>query len=117
MLVSPVGTARLSTPTLTPCELLRFAGNIIAIGVGERSFFKKLKTITQYIISGDDDSLANFTYLHQYYLVYPKEYAHDWQYGYKEVSYVWETTSNMTKYFTRDYGEPYIFFFSTQNTP
>jgi len=63
----------------------------------------------------------NFAYyLHQYYLVYPVEKAKDWQYGHKEaVSFVWENKDRFDKvFFTRHYGEPYIFFlFYSQYSP
>lgn len=59
-------------------------------------------------------------YLKQYYFVYPKTCAKDWQYGHKEaVSFVWENRNNFDKvFFTRHYGEPYIFFlFYSQYPP
>jgi 4-amino-4-deoxy-L-arabinose transferase-like glycosyltransferase len=59
-------------------------------------------------------------YLKQYYLVYPASRAKDWQYGHKEaVSFVWENRDNYDKvFFTRHYGEPYIFFlFNSQYPP
>ncbi len=51
-------------------------------------------------------------YLKQYYLVYPVSKAKDWQYGHKEaVSFAWENKDRFDKvFFTRHYGEPYIFF-------
>jgi len=128
ILVSPVGTAM--TINANPHALRTFCGLpawqiIIAIGVGEAIILlKKIKKpLIQYIIAVGMTILflANFTYyLHQYYLVYPKEYAHDWQYGYKEaISYVWENHDQYDKvFFTRDYGEPYIFFlFYTKYPP
>lgn len=59
-------------------------------------------------------------YLRQYYLVYPKSCAKDWQHGHKEaVSFVWENRNDFDKvFFTRHYGEPYIFFlFYSQYPP
>jgi len=59
-------------------------------------------------------------YLKQYYLVYPASRAKDWQYGHKEaVTFVWENKDNYNKvFFTRHYGEPYIFFlFNSQYSP
>jgi len=65
--------------------------------------------------------LVNFVfYWNQYYVVYPREYANDWQYGYKQaVKFVWENKDQYDKiFFTRDYGEPYIFFlFYSQYPP
>ena len=50
-------------------------------------------------------------YLKNYYLVYPKEYSKDWQYGYKQV--VDYMKQHMNEYdqivFTRHYGEPHMF--------
>ncbi len=56
-------------------------------------------------------------YLRQYYLVYPVSRAKDWQYGHKEaVTFVWENKDDYDKvFFTRHYGEPYIFFLFNSN--
>jgi len=57
--------------------------------------------------------LVNFGfYLRQYYLVYPREFSKDWQYGYKKaVLFMGENKDRYDKlYLTRDYGEPYMFF-------
>ncbi|MBP8591494.1 glycosyltransferase family 39 protein [Candidatus Shapirobacteria bacterium] len=126
--ISPVGTAM--TINANPHALRTFCGLpawqiMIALGATEAiTLIKKIKKpLLQYIILAGMTILflANFVfYLHQYYLVYPKEYAHDWQYGYKEaVSYVWENREQYDKvFFTRDYGEPYIFFlFYTKYPP
>jgi len=65
--------------------------------------------------------LLNFAYYwHQYYGAYPKEYASDWQYGYKQaVNFVRQNKDQYDKiFFTRHYGEPYIFFlFYSQYPP
>jgi len=65
--------------------------------------------------------LLNFGYyLRRYYLVYPRDYSSDWQYGHKQaVNFAWENKDKYGKiYFSRDYGEPYIFFlFYTQYPP
>ncbi|MDD3532181.1 MAG: glycosyltransferase family 39 protein [Candidatus Shapirobacteria bacterium] len=51
-------------------------------------------------------------YLKQYYFVYPASRAKDWQYGHKEaVAFAWKNKNDYDKvFFTRHYGEPYIFF-------
>lgn len=55
-------------------------------------------------------------YLYNYYLIYPKLYSRDWQYGYKQaVEYVKLHQSEYDQIvFSRTYGEPHIFllFFS-----
>ena len=61
-----------------------------------------------------------FWYLHHYYIHYPKEFASEWQYGYKEaISYI---NSQYDKYdritFTDNLGRPYIYFlFYNQYSP
>lgn len=50
-------------------------------------------------------------YLYQYYVVYPKMYSRDWQYGYKQVAdYI---SKHKDEYdlivFSRHYGEPHMF--------
>jgi len=57
--------------------------------------------------------LLNFgIYLRQYYIVYPRDYSKDWQYGYKKaVELMGNNKDRYDKLFlTRDYGEPYMFF-------
>jgi len=65
--------------------------------------------------------LLNFGYyLKKYYIVYPRDCSSDWQYGHKQaVNFAWENKDKYDKiYFSRDYGEPYIFFlFYTQYPP
>jgi len=65
--------------------------------------------------------LLNFGYyLRRYYVVYPRNYSSDWQYGYKQtVNFVWQNKDQYDKiFFTRHYGEPYIFFlFYSQYPP
>ncbi|MDD3679371.1 MAG: glycosyltransferase family 39 protein [Candidatus Shapirobacteria bacterium] len=59
-------------------------------------------------------------YLKQYHLVYPREKAKDWQYGHKEaVGFILDNRNENDKvFFTRHYGEPYIFFiFHSQYSP
>lgn len=50
-------------------------------------------------------------YLYNYYIVYPKAYSRDWQYGYKQV--VGYIKNHRDEYdevvFSRGYGEPHIF--------
>lgn len=52
-----------------------------------------------------------YSYLHQLFYVYPKEYSRDWQYGYKEaVEYIKENQDNYDQIvFSRHYGEPHMF--------
>jgi len=57
--------------------------------------------------------LVNFTtYIHQYYVHFPVEYAKDWQYGYKQVvQKVLASENNYTTiYMTNFYDQPYIYF-------
>lgn len=53
-----------------------------------------------------------FSYLHDYYLHYPKDYALSWQYGYKQmVNYVHGVQNNYDYVsVTESYGRPYIYF-------
>lgn len=50
-------------------------------------------------------------YLYNYYIIYPKAYSRDWQYGYKQVvDYIGKHQSEYDEIvFTRHYGEPHMF--------
>lgn len=50
-------------------------------------------------------------YLYNYYVIYPKAYSRDWQYGYKQVvNYIGKHKDEYGEIvFTRHYGEPHMF--------
>lgn len=50
-------------------------------------------------------------YFYNYYVIYPKAYSRDWQYGYKQViSYISKHQDEYDEVvFTRHYGEPHMF--------
>lgn len=50
-------------------------------------------------------------YLYNYYVIYPKSYSRDWQYGYKQaVSYINQHKDEYDMIvFSRHYGEPHMF--------
>lgn len=52
-----------------------------------------------------------YTYLNNYYNIYPKSYSRDWQYGYKEVvSFIGKFYKDYDLIvFSRHYGEPHMF--------
>lgn len=56
-------------------------------------------------------SISLAWYLYNYYIIYPKAYSRDWQYGYKQVvSYIGQHQSEYDQIvFTRHYGEPHMF--------
>lgn len=56
--------------------------------------------------------LSAYLYFNNYYVVYPKNFAEPWQYGYKEVvRYVKGIEDNYEKInVTSKYGRPYIYF-------
>ena len=63
-------------------------------------------------------SVVNF--LHNYFVHYSKEYAREWQYGYKDaVLYMSEVEKNYNKiYLTKELGRPYIYtLFYKQYSP
>lgn len=55
--------------------------------------------------------ISFYLYLQSYYFEYPKKYAADWQYGYKQmVTYVKTIENNYDHIFvTNHYGRPYIY--------
>lgn len=125
ILISPVAAA--TTINSIPHALRTFCSLpawqiIIAFGLwGFWLEVKKLKTKKIFLFVFFLLLTLNFAYyLRQYHFVYPRTKARDWQYGYKEaVSFVWENRENFDKaFFTRHYGEPYIFFlFYSQYPP
>lgn len=66
-----------------------------------------LKTILAVVVS-----LHMFYFLHIYMIHYPRNWAGQWQYGYKEmVEYVLKNKDRYSKiYVTSSYGRPYIYF-------
>ncbi len=50
-------------------------------------------------------------YFYNYYIVYPKDYSRDWQYGYRQVvDYIGSRQDEYDEVvFTRHYGEPHMF--------
>lgn len=77
--------------------------------------FPRLKIISL-AASGTIIIVSIFSYLNQYYNIYPKLYSRDWQYGYKQVvNYINEQKDAYDQIvFTRHFGEPHMFtlFFS-----
>jgi len=59
-------------------------------------------------------------YLHNYYTHYPKEFAGEWQYGYKDaISYAEKNSAKYDKiYLTDSIGRPYVYtLFYTKYSP
>jgi 4-amino-4-deoxy-L-arabinose transferase-like glycosyltransferase len=116
VLISPIAAA--TTMNSIPHALRTFCGLPawqIIIAYGLYDFYLKIsKTKYRQVLSIFFGFLlaVNFAcYLRQYYLVYPVEKASDWQYGHQEaVEFIRDNKDQYNQvYFTRDYGEPYIF--------
>ncbi len=80
---------------------------LAAIGLVElqKNKFKYLKFVYWLLI------MEVVIFVMTYFLWYPKAFAKDWQFGYKEVvQYIGQTSTNYDKVvFTKTYGEPQIF--------
>lgn len=68
---------------------------------------KALSVVILIILAG----LSLAWYLYNYYVIYPKNYSRDWQYGYKQVvDYIGKHKDEYDEVvFTRHYGEPHMF--------
>ena len=109
--VLPAATARETPHALRTLNVLPVPQIIAAFGImslygniKKKKFFLSL-LITSY-------SILVFSYLHTYYVHYPKTWAASWQYGYKQlVEYVSPMKEAYDRiYVTSTYGRPYIYF-------
>jgi len=112
--IIPAGTARETPHALRILQTLPCWQIIISIGWLESYLIIKNKKLGHLLYSILIFLLLfnAIWYLHNYYYHYPKEYAGEWQYGYKDaIEYI---NTNYNKYdhvvFTENMGRPYIFF-------
>lgn len=106
----PAATARETPHALRILQTLPLWQIIIALGIYH--FFASFKFKKYILIIYVFLLIFNFTYyLHNYYSHYPKEFAGEWQYGYKEA--VQFSQENYSKYdrivITDSIGRPYIY--------
>lgn len=118
----PAATARETPHALRILQTLPTWQIILAIGWLELFLWSKNNTLKK----GGTAILATvlvlnfFWYLHHYYGHYPKEFASEWQYGYKEaINYLNSQYDNYERItFTDNLGRPYIYFlFYNQYSP
>jgi len=125
ILISPVAAS--TTNNAIPHALRTFCGLpawqiLIAVGLWQTWSWLRGKESRRAFLLGILLLFSiNFgSYFYNYHWFYPRQCASDWQYGYQQaVNYVWENKDNYDKvFFSRDYGEPYIFFlFHSQYSP
>jgi len=125
ILISPVAAS--TTNNAIPHALRTFCSLpawqiLIALGLWQTwSWLKNKKSRKVFLLGLFVLFLINFGfYFYDYHWFYPQGCASDWQYGYKQaIDYVWKNKDDYDKvFFSRDYGEPYIFFlFHSQYNP
>lgn len=120
--IIPAATARETPHALRILQTLPIWQIIIAIGILETYHLIKNIKYQKAIISCYLLLIAYFfvNYLHTYYAHYSKEFAGEWQYGYKQA--IFYAQKNYQKYdriiLTDNIGRPYIYvLFYTQASP
>lgn len=112
--IIPAATARETPHALRILQTLPMWQIMVAVGFYETYLYfhsNKLKRgfiiITLFLLSGNI-----IYYLHNYYTHYTKEFAGEWQYGYKEaIQYISSVYPNYDRItFTDALGRPYIYF-------
>lgn len=112
--IIPAATARETPHALRILQTLPMWQIIIAVGLWETYLL-----ISKYKLKIIVTTCYFIYYLHNYYAHYPKEYAGEWQYGYKQaIQYAQE---NYGKYdritLTDSIGRPYIYALFYTNYP
>ncbi len=112
-LISPLGpaTARETPHALRMIHMLPTPQLIAAFGLYNLYQLTRYKRLL-IIFSSFILALSLIYYLHMYYLHWSKNYAKDWQYGYKqavlETQKLYSESDNIVV--TKRYGRPYIYF-------
>ncbi|MBI3558885.1 glycosyltransferase family 39 protein [Candidatus Gottesmanbacteria bacterium] len=110
----PAAFARETPHALRILQVLPVPQIIAALGLIKILSFFRLKYLAVFLFF-----LPFFFYLHDYYLHYPKTFAMDWEYGYKEMVNYLREVENKYDYIqiTGKYGRPYIYVLLYEKYP
>lgn len=118
LLLAPVAaaTARETPHALRAETFLPIFSIFTSVGVVTLICYAKKNTKLIYLLSISAVSItvlfSLFAFIYNYFTHFPKEFSHDWQYGYKEmitkVTSIEDDYDNI--YVTRTLGRPYVYF-------
>ncbi len=116
--IVPAATARETPHALRTLNILPVPQIIAAIGIISLYQIIKKKRLFIFLLL-TSYSLLLFSYLHTYFVHYPRQWAFSWQYGYKQMtSVVSDIQDRYDRIFiTNKYGRPYIYLLFYQKYP